>query len=92
MCARVYSKLKAFNVKWRPTYTANVGFSASQPHALKREIYLMMSWPRGVASVPPDAARQIEKVHEDDEEREMYVIIFLKCKALFTLLFSRGGE
>ena len=44
MCARVYSKLKAFNVKRWPTYTADVGSSTIQPCALKREIYLMMSW------------------------------------------------
>lgn len=46
MCAGVYSKLKAFNVKWWPTYTVNVGLGTKQPHALKREIYLMMSWTR----------------------------------------------
>ena len=37
MCAGVYSKLKAFNVKWWPTYTVNVGFSTNRPHALKKE-------------------------------------------------------
>ena len=61
MCAGVYSKLKAFNVKWWPTYTANVGFSTSQPHALKREIYLMMSWAREVESGTREAARQMEE-------------------------------
>lgn len=59
MCARVYSKLKAFNVKWWPTYTANVGFSTNQPHALKREIYLMMSLSK-VESGSRAAARQMK--------------------------------
>ncbi len=61
MCAGVYSKLKAFNVKRWPTYTANVGFSTSQPHALKREIYLMMSWAREVESGTKEASRPKEE-------------------------------
>lgn len=60
MCARVYSKLKAFNAKWWPTYTANVGFSTNQPHALKREIYLMMSLSKEVESGSRAAARQMK--------------------------------
>lgn len=85
MCARVYSKLKAFNVKRWPTYTANVGFSTSQPHALKREIYLMMSLEREVESRTREAAGQREKngpqVYEFDTDTHMFESI-CRCQLL----------
>ena len=85
MCAGVYSKLKAFNVKWWPTYTANVGFSTSQPHALKREIYLMMSWARGRERAERGSETDVRERETCMMEREKEKEMDLKCGQCMSL-------
>lgn len=81
MCAGVYSKLKAFNVKRWPTYTADVGFSTIQPCALKREIHLMMSW----VAKKKNAAR--ERTEYEGDGGNLPQIFFLTQILILTLSF-----